>query len=73
MAGLQFLVRDHLPAAPKLAAALDIALVGALGRRAPTSPWPRLLRITEVTEVLAMLRRRLPDGADPRTADAQHR
>jgi putative peptidoglycan lipid II flippase len=58
MAGLQQLVRDHLPAAPKLAAALDIALVGAVGGITYLA-MAALLHITEVTHVLGLLRGRL--------------
>ena len=61
MAGAQRLLGEHLTLGHKLAAVLDIAVVGALGLVAYLL-LARAMRITEVTEVVGMLRRRLPMG-----------
>jgi len=61
MAGAQHLLAEHLTLGHKLAALLDIALVGSLGL-AVYLVLARLMRITEVTAMVAMLRRRLPIG-----------
>jgi putative peptidoglycan lipid II flippase len=61
MAGAQHLLAEHLTLGHKLAALLDIALVGSLGL-ATYLLLARAMRITEVTEVLGVLRRRLPTG-----------
>ena len=59
MGGLLVLVAGRVPGSPKVAAILIIALVGSIGMLTYLGA-ARLLRITEVTDVLAVLRRRLP-------------
>ena len=58
MAAVQRLVGDYLPLGRKGAALVDIALVGSLGLVAYLL-LARLLRVSEVTEVIAVLRRRV--------------
>jgi putative peptidoglycan lipid II flippase len=59
MGGLLVLVAGRLPGSPKIAAILLIAVVGSVGGLVYLGA-ARLLRIDEVTDVLAMLRRRVP-------------
>jgi putative peptidoglycan lipid II flippase len=61
MGGAQHLLADHLTLGHKLAAVLDIAVVGSLGL-VTYLLLARVMRVTEVTEVLSMLRRRVPLG-----------
>lgn len=59
MFGTLVLVAGRVPGSPKIAAILIIAVVGAVGGVVYLGA-ARVLRITEVTDVLAVLRRRLP-------------
>ena len=59
MTGAQLVVRDHIVPGGKLGAVLDIAVVGLLGA-AVYLVMARALRIREVTEVTALVGRRLP-------------
>jgi hypothetical protein len=59
MTVLQLVVRDHLVPGGKLGAILDIVVVGLLGAGAYLL-MARALRIREVTEVTALVGRRLP-------------
>jgi putative peptidoglycan lipid II flippase len=61
MFGAQLAVQDHIGERGKLAALLDIAIVGSLGLLAYLA-LARLLRIREVTSMLAHVRGRLPRG-----------
>ncbi len=58
MAGLQYLIRDHLPGGAKVGALIDISVVGIIGALIYLLS-ARLLRITEVTEVISILLRRI--------------
>lgn len=59
MSGAQHLLADHVALGRKTAALLDIAVVGTLGLVVYLA-LARLMRIREVTDVLGVLRRRLP-------------
>jgi len=61
MLAAQHVLADHLALSHKVAALLDIAVVGALGLVVYLG-LARLMRITEVTEMVTMVRRRLPVG-----------
>jgi putative peptidoglycan lipid II flippase len=61
MAGAQALLRGHLPGGAKVVAILDIIVVGTLGM-AVYLAMASLLHISEVTQGVAMIRRRLPGG-----------
>jgi putative peptidoglycan lipid II flippase len=61
MSAVQHVLADHLTLSHKIAALLDIAVVGLLGLVTYLA-LARLMRITEVTEMVAMVRRRLPIG-----------
>jgi len=61
MAVVQHVLSDHLALSHKVAALLDIAVVGCLGLVIYLA-LARLMRIREVTEMVAMVRRRLPLG-----------
>jgi len=61
MAVVQHVLSDHLALSHKVAALLDIAAVGCLGLVTYLA-LARLMRIREVTEMVAMVRRRLPLG-----------
>jgi putative peptidoglycan lipid II flippase len=56
---LQWLVSSRLTDPGRVTALLDIALVGTVGLLAYLG-LARVMRVSEVTEVLGMLRRRLP-------------
>jgi putative peptidoglycan lipid II flippase len=58
---LQWLVSSRLTDPGRVTALLDIALVGTVGLLAYLG-LARVMRVSEVTEVLGMLRRRLPGG-----------
>ena len=61
MAGLQRLVTGRLTDPSRLMALLDIALVGTLGM-VTYLVLARTMRVTEVTEMVGFVRRRLPGG-----------
>ena len=58
MRGVQLLIVDHLPGGPRIAAMLDIAIVGALGGVVYLFA-ARKMRIGEVNDVVGMIQRRL--------------
>lgn len=58
MRGVQLLIVDHLPGGPRIAAMLDIAIVGALGGAVYLFA-ARKMRIGEVNDVVGMIQRRL--------------
>lgn len=59
MGGTLWLIAGRVPGSPKVAAVLIIVVVGAVGGLVYLAA-ARVLRISEVTDVLAVLRRRLP-------------
>jgi len=61
MAAAQYALESTVEAGTKLTAAIDIVVVGLVGLGVYVAA-ARLLRIGEVTEMLALVRRRLPIG-----------
>jgi putative peptidoglycan lipid II flippase len=58
MRGIQLVIVDHLPGGARIAAIIDIILVGAIG--AAVYLWAASrMRISEVNDVIAIIRRRI--------------
>jgi putative peptidoglycan lipid II flippase len=58
MRGIQLVIIDHLPGGARIAAIIDIILVGAIG--AAVYLWAASrMRISEVNDVIAIIRRRI--------------